>query len=145
MKITHLVLAIVVGVVLCLLGMKLLSPGTALAGVTGGSQSDACASTTNAVMAVGKDIPTTLLSTTSNRAVARIQQPKNATNTIAISDTIAAASFLTAGIQLSSTTAAINTLPSISLGLNTEIPYTGAISAIADTGSTTLLVSTCNY
>ncbi len=119
-------------------------------GITNGSQADACASTTNAVIAVGKDIPTTLQATTSNRGVLVIQQPRNATNTIAISTTIAAANFLTAGLQIGSTTAAastaINPIPTIvMLGLNTVIPYTGAVSAISETGSTTVLVSTCNY
>ncbi len=147
------ILVAIVCAVCLLLGGYLVYHNTAQvfgSSATGGTAADACASTTNAVMAVGKDIPSTLQGTTSNRAVLVIQQPRNATNTIAISTTIAAANFLTAGLQLGSTTVQANTaispIPTILMvGLNTEIPYTGAVSAISESGSTTVLVSTCNY
>ena len=108
-----------------------------------GDQAAACTSFTVSSSTVGAQSSTVILSAHANRAWARIQQPANATNTVGIAIGTALASS-TSGIQLTpaTTTSPVN---SVAMGLNTELPYTGAISAATNNGSTTILVTECLY
>lgn len=101
-----------------------------------------CTVVTSTSTLVGSQVSTTILATSSRRAWARIEQPVNATNTIAIS--IAGAAVIGQGVQL---TPATSTSPVafFDFGLNTDLPYTGTIQAIASTASTSVAVSQCVY
>lgn len=95
-----------------------------------------CTVTENLV-ALGHQEATTILGS-APRQWAIIQQPINATNTASLSFGGTAVSGR--GIQLSTSTP---TPDSQIFGLATEKPYQGAISAITDTGSTTVKVIQC--
>lgn len=101
-----------------------------------------CSVVTSTSTVVGSQVSTTVLATSSRRAWARIEQPVNATNTIAVS--IAGAAVIGQGVQL---TPATSTSPVafFDFGLNTDLPYTGAIQAIANAASTSVAVSQCVY
>ena len=105
----------------------------------GGASYAACTTTTETTVAVGDDISTNVLSATSGRSYARIQLVTNtlgvATNTPSIA--FGATATLANGLQLSTST------PFVEFGMDTDHPYSGAVSAITDVGSTTLRVTEC--
>jgi len=110
----------------------------------GNISSQPCTVTTIAVATVGNQQSSTILATSSRRAWARIQQPINATNTVSISFNSSAPATLTSGLQLTpaTTTSADNY---IDFGINTDFPYTGGVTGLTNLGSTTVLVTSCNY
>lgn len=112
-----------------------------LAGENLGAQ--ACETTTT-LAAIGDDLSTRLLATSSTRAWARISQPLNATNTVSIrfDQDKAATSLLGIPLQNASTT---NGSFSIEFGLDTDLPYTGSVTGLTSTGSTTIHITQCNY
>lgn len=85
-----------------------------------------------------------VVGTTTNRAYTRISQLDNATNTVSVSFSQGAAATLTTG-QVLSIGAATGTQYTLEAGLNTDFPYTDAITAITDKGSTTVIVTNCTY
>jgi hypothetical protein len=102
-----------------------------------------CSVSSTLVAGVGNQVSSTVLSAKGNRAWARIQQPNNATNTVALSFDEGAAAVLGRGVSLNNN--ATSTIPDISFGLATAFPYTGAVTGITDIGSTTVLVTECSY
>jgi len=98
---------------------------------------------------VGNESSATILSAHPNRAWARIQQPANATNTVYLSFDEGASAvsgsgmFLTDGITVIGY--ASSTLDNVVFGLNTDMPYNGAVTGITNTGSTTVLVTECIF
>ena len=107
-----------------------------------------CDVSTVAIATVGFEtvaaLSTQLLSTSSLRAWARIQQPASATNTIAVSFNEDQAAALEGGLLIGDHSAT-NTPTFIDFGLNTDFPYTGAVRGLADKGTTTVHVTQCNY
>lgn len=91
---------------------------------------------------VGHQLSTTILSANSARAWAMVMQPLNATNTVAIGLGSTAVFGDGVSLQNASTT---NGFTSFKFGLNTELPYVGAVTALTSTGSTTLQVIQCVY
>lgn len=104
-----------------------------------------CDTATATQVAINNSASTVLQATTTKRALLRITQPLNATNTVAIAINGAAAVAGT-GIILSpatTTNAAPTTIKDF--GLTTSFPYTGSISAITSTGGAIVDVVTCTY
>lgn len=113
-------------------------------GGIGNISSSPCTVSTIAVATVGHQQSSTILAASGRRAWARIQQPINATNTISLAFNAGASATLTSGLQLTpaTTTSADNY---IDFGLDTDFPYTGAVTGLTNLGSTTVLVTSCNY
>ncbi len=98
------------------------------------------ASTTQRIL--GNQASTQLLATSSRRAYAEIKNYITATNTISLAVNGAAAT-TNNGISLGNGT---STVPQrYAFGLNTDLPYTGAITAISNNGSTSVEVLDCVY
>ena len=112
----------------------------------GGISDAACTTSSVAAITVGNQESSTVVSAASNRAIVLIQQPANATNTVSLSVDEGAAANVGDGLEL---TAATTTSPVTHMTFgrhnNADIPYTGAITGITDSGSTTVLVTQCNY
>lgn len=102
-----------------------------------------CTTSSITAVAVGNQLSTQVLATSSNRAYARIQEVRNAaggaTTTPSLSFNEDVPATAGNGLQLSTST------PTIDFGLNTDFPYIGAVQAITDTSSTTLRVTECTY
>lgn len=105
----------------------------------------ACQASTVAVVGVGNQSSTQVLATSSLRAWARIQQKDTATNTVNVVLGNGVAATTLTGLQLHKNTAATGTIHALEFGLATERPYTGAVTAITDIGSTTVFVTECTY
>ena len=112
--------------------------------VQGESNSTACRVASTTRVTVGHQASTQIIDRKDNRAFTRISQPANATNTVSISLSDGTAATLLNGELLvkASTTPGFN---SIEFGLNTDNPYVGAVTALSDTGSTSLIVTNCLY
>lgn len=104
-----------------------------------------CLVSTSTVALVGASNSRTILPENPIRAWAKIQQPLNATNTLALSfDEGAAASAAAGGIALANaTTSSYQT--DIEFGLDTDFPYTGAVTGSTSAASTTVLITECTY
>lgn len=103
-----------------------------------------CTVVTSTSSSVGNQVSRQVLASSSRRAWARIEQPVNATNTVAISIAGDAAAVIGQGVQLTPATST-NPVVVFDFGLNTDLPYTGAIQAITNTGTTSVTVSQCIY
>lgn len=103
------------------------------------TECDLVATTT---VVVGNQSSTQIVAAHSLNAYVRIEQPSTATNTVflAYGATASAAN----ATRLSTST---NTMipDNIEMGLDTDFPYTGAVSAITNLGSTTVGVTVCRY
>ena len=99
-----------------------------------------CDIISTSVIAIGASNATTILLATSGRSYARIQQARDigggyATSTPDLSF---------GGTAVSGSNFALSTTtPFIELGMTTDFPYTGAVTAITNTGSTTISVIEC--
>ena len=114
----------------------------------GGPFADSCTVNTVTSKAVGTASTRIFATSTgpaNRRAWIRIQQPMNATNTIAIVMNQDVAATITSGILLPPATTTATLPGHIELGLNTNIPYTGSITAIAGTGGAVVNVTECLY
>lgn len=108
----------------------------------GSTATQACTASSTKVF-VGHQASTEVLQSKGRRAWALIQQPLNATNTVAVSVTSASPAF-GSGISLASaTTSEYKT--SLEVGLNTDFAYTGAVTVLTSTGSSTLQITECIY
>lgn len=105
-----------------------------------GLTDSACAVSSVASVAVGDDISSTVVSATSNRAYARIGVADAETEPIFLSFDEGAAATVGNGLIISATSS-----PYIEFGRGTLFPYTGAVTAITGSASTTLSVTVCNY
>lgn len=94
---------------------------------------------TETVVAIGHQAPTTILAA-ANRQWAAIQQPENATNTAALS--FGGTPTLGSGLSLTPATST-SPMPSFVFGNLTPFPFTGAVSARTNNGSTTIKVIQC--
>ncbi len=99
-----------------------------------------CTTNTVASVAVGDDLTTTILSAYSNRAWARIQVADGEVEPVFLSFDEGAAATADNGLALTATSTT-----AIDFGLNTDFPYTGAVTGITGTASTTVLVTECRY
>jgi hypothetical protein len=145
---THQIIGGVVGAIVLIVafvvaGILLYTPQEALGGGDGFTANNCVVSTSTAVsVGLGN---AQVVGTSSRRAWAQIQQVDAATNTVSLNfNQGAVAAIATAGIQLGQGSAS-STATAIDFGLNTDFPYTGAVTAITDKGSTTVRVIECNY
>lgn len=103
-----------------------------------------CETETSTVLSVGNQVGTVIQATTTRRAIVRISNASNATNTVSIRTNGAVALTPVSGLQIGSSTATV--IPAfIDIGLNTTIPATGSIVAYTNNGSSTVNVYTCTY
>ena len=109
-----------------------------------GIQQKACTVSTVSSSTIGHQLSTTLLNANSRRAWARIEQIPNQTNIVYLSFDEGAAAITTSGLIL---TPATTTSPilHIDFGLGTDFPYTGAVTGITNTSSTTVHITQCVY
>ena len=114
-------------------------------GGAGGVGARECTVSTVAAATVGDDISSTLLAEYTNRAWAIIEQPINATNTVSVSFDEGAAATVNGGVQLTSATTTSPKQATEPFGLNTDFSYTGAVTGITSTGSTTVRITECRY
>lgn len=112
-------------------------------GGTSSLNSYPCSTVTTTNVVIGNQVSTTLLSASSRRAWARISVPANATSTFYVS--LGGTASVGNGVALNYGSAATSTPSYVDVGLATWVPFTGAITGITSTGSTTALVSTCAY
>lgn len=106
--------------------------------------------TTNSIGVAGKgNTIGNVLATSTLRAWARISVGDNATNTIFLSFDEGAKAVADTGVPLNFANGTVGgeatSTPFVDFGLKTNLPYTGAVSATAETGTTTLLITECNY
>lgn len=111
----------------------------------GGQTARTCSVTTATSTLVGDDLSQTILSAYGLRAWAVIQQPINATNTVSLSFDEGSAAVVGESYELTQSTTTALTKSQIVFGLNTDFPYTGAVTGITNLGTSTLLVTECRY
>ncbi len=107
-----------------------------------------CTTSTTRVVFIGHQVATTVFSASSTRAWASVQVPQSATNTVAIAfggTAVLGQGYQLVPVQESSNTTSGTTTPSVQFGLRTDLPYTGAVTALTNNGSTTVLVMECNF
>jgi len=115
---------------------------------TGGVASlRACTVYSTGPVTVGHQQSSTLLGAYSNRAWAVISTGDNATNTVYVAFATSTAATASNGYPLNAanTGGATSTKQEVRFGLNTEFPYTGAVTGLTDNGSTTVYVTDCRY
>ena len=117
---------------------------SAALGGAGFVNSQSCTVSRITATTTANQLSTMVLGTTTRRAWAIIEQPVNATNTVALSFNHGAPATLTSGIDLENASTT-NGLTEIRFGLNTDFPYTGSVYALTSTGSTTLKITECVY
>lgn len=123
-------------------GAVVFSQNDSVGGLTQRSQCDV---TTSSSVVVGDDVSATILSANSLRAWASIEQPINATSSVALSFNEGADAVLGQGFELTHATTT-SPVEKIVFGLNTDFPYTGAVTGITNgTASTTVVVTECEY
>ena len=127
---------ILVGIVIAILGFTGYNFSE---GNLGGNAFANCTTTTETSVEIGASNSTTILSARSGRSFARIQQVRDAAGvaTSTVSLAYGATATLANGTELSTTT------PFVELGMDTDHAYQGTVTAIANTGSTTLRVTEC--
>lgn len=111
----------------------------ALQGGAGGKYASSCSVATSTSKAIGDDISLTILDSAANRAWAQIEIPANATDEFYLSFDEGTAAVVDEGILIASST------PSIVFGLNTDLPYTGAVTGITANATTTVLLTQCLF
>lgn len=119
------------------------SPAPSFGG-TGLLTQAACTVSTVNTVPIGNQNSSTLIPANGRRAWAIVQQPLNATNTISLAFATGTSATLTSGISLENASTT-NGLSSITFGLNTNFTYTGAVTGITSTGSSTVNITVCNF
>jgi hypothetical protein len=103
-----------------------------------------CSTGTTTPVVIGNQATSTILAKRADRAWALIQQPQNATNTVAVAFSGFMSADMAEGVQLQSSSSTTG-ISYLKFGLSTELPDTGIISGLTSTGSTTVLVTECTY
>ncbi len=132
-------------VTVIVLAIVVLSPKDNNLGFRTGVQTQACTMNSTTEVTIGNEETTEILSAFSNRAWARIQQTYNATNTVFMAFDEGADATTASGLQLIHVGIGTSSPQFIDFGRSTDFPYVGAVDAITDLGTTTVLVSECRY
>ena len=110
-------------------------------GLSNGALASDCEISTYTKVGIGNQTAVQLLASHGRRAWAQVDLPISsegvATNTVSLGLGVTAT--LNAGTQLATST---NTFV---FGLNTDMPFTGSVSAITSNGSTSIRVTECRY
>lgn len=110
----------------------------------GGIRDSKCSVSSTEVVSIGDDISTQVLASAENRAYARIQTVANeSVNAVYLSFDEGAAAVVGEGARLATSTDSRGSV--IEFGRNADMPYIGAVTAITDVASTTVLVTDCLY
>lgn len=96
----------------------------------------------NSRAVLGHQVATTIVAASSTRSYMRIEQPINATNTVSYA--LGTAATIASGAQLTTATTT-SPVAFVEMGIATDNPYTGAVSAITNVGSSTVLVTECGF
>lgn len=130
------------GALLVIIGLFIFNGSQSIAGEGGVAATD-CEIVASTTVVVGHQKSIEIVASAANNAYVIISQPVNATNTLALA-LGGTASITTSGYKLAP--GAASTSPDkIVLGLNSDLPYTGSVSAITNLGSTTVGVTVCRY
>ena len=113
-------------------------------GATGAHTERGCASVSVTPVEIGNQNSVQLIAS-GTRAFVRLQQPVNATNTLTIAFNNDAPAVLHQGVTFDVLDNGTTSPKHIDFGLKTDFPYTGAVTGITETGSTTLIRTQCNY
>lgn len=139
----HIVIIALVISVLAILAPYVLKENKALGSAASRATADCLVSTSTASL-ITSSASRQLLGTSTIRAWARIQQPLNATNTVQLAFNQDVAASPTSGVSLpNATTSQYQT--SIEFGLNTDFPYTGAVTGSTSVSGAIVQVIECNY
>ncbi len=103
--------------------------------------SNSCTVSTSTAVTIGPT-SSTLMATSSNRAWAIIQAKPAETSTLYLKFDEGESATVNNGFALGTTTEDMN---KITFGRNTEFPYTGTVTGITNTATTTVLVTECVY
>lgn len=108
----------------------------------GGEGATSCDVISSSKVVIGNQSSKEIVATHAQNAYVIVTQPINATNTVSLGfDTDATTA---SGFVIGSSTATYH--PTVlEMGLNTDFPYTGAVNAITNLGSTTIGVTICRY
>lgn len=129
--------------VVAVLGAFFISSTTPVADSSGfGHLSRKCTVNATSSVVVGDDGSKTILAANSNRAWAKVQNRLNATNTVSIN--FDAPATTNSGLQLVGNNASA-TPAYLEFGLNADFPFTGAVTARTNAGSSTIRVVQCIY
>lgn len=141
--------AVCAGAIAILLAAAALASYYSPAVVSADIDSPRCTTRLSGSATVGSQVSSVVAATTSlaqagaDRAFLRIQQALTtgsfATSTVYLSLDEGAPAVVGQGMMLATTT------PYVDIGLNTNHPYTGTVTAITNSGSTTVLVEECVY
>ena len=139
------VIGVAVVVLLLLLVLKPSGLVENFGGGPGGQTARGCiVQGTTTAFEIGNDNSVSIFSTSSLRAWARIQQPEFATNTVALLFDRGTDAAIGGGLSLV-LGGGTSTPNFIDFGLNTDFPYTGHVTGITNSASTTILVTECLY
>lgn len=109
----------------------------------GGVNAPKCTVSSTETATVGHQLTTTLLAENGTRAYTRIQTRSGEGNTISLSFDEGAAAVVGEGLQLGNFASTSENY--IEFGRATNFPYTGAVTGITNTSSTTLMITECSY
>jgi hypothetical protein len=98
----------------------------------------------SSVITIGHQASTMIAPPNSNRASLHVEQPDIATNTV-YSRLSSSAATTANGTLILEKVSSTSTRSWYELGKNTSLPYTGAVTAITDTGSSSVRVTECIY
>ena len=135
------IIAFIIVAILIAFGIGLSPVGDAVLGGAGGLSANSC-TVTQTTVSVGDDISSTMLASAVNRAWATITQVRTSAGVASSSVSLSFGGTATVGngYVLSTTT------PEATFGLNTDYPFTGAVTGITNgTASGTVLVTQCLY
>jgi len=136
---------IITGIIIIGIGVYFLLPSKQPPiGANASPATRACTPVTVNKQYVGNANSLTILSANSLRAWARIENLVNATNTIHLAFASGTSATVNSGFILTEATST-SPVPYIDFGLNTDIPYVGAVTGITNKGSTTINVTECVY
>lgn len=127
-------------VILAIGGVILFSRGELDLGRADGFSAFDCSVQNSSSVAIGDDISSTLFSGHSRTAYAEISVVGSAGQDFYLSFDEGASAVVGEGVHLSATTT-----PKVVFGLNTDFPYTGAVTGISSSATTTLSLTVCRY
>lgn len=137
-------LAFVIGVALTILVVNAVKEKTVE--VLGSMANAKCNVSSTGTSTIGHQVSRTLLAANENRAWAIIEQPANASNTAHISFDEGAAAVVGGGwwtLTPATTTSPLSKTEAF--GRATMFPYTGEVTGITNTSSSTVIITECSY
>ena len=104
----------------------------------GGVSATECDIFTQTAVSIGDDVSTEVVASHARNAYVLLELNVDETNGVYLG-------FGSAGVEDQGISLDASNITKLESGLNSNFPFTGAINAITDTSSTTLLVTVCRY